>query len=216
VLSEREDGDQTSASLPWPRGRLSVPRSGGGKERVRWGGGQGLGGVDWGRGATAQPRRRTARAGRTKGREWSDVRCAGWLGGARGWGCLLTVALVLARANAANRVTTVKLSAGGDRTCIVTTEDSVRCWGDAGEGGLGYGNSENIGDNEYPSSLGNTVVSLGASAVSVSAGDDHTCALSTSSWEMGGIALVWAPKQRSTDLFPLCVQSPTEQFGVGA
>jgi hypothetical protein len=101
------------------------------------------------------------------------------------WGSALlaAVALLLAKpASAAFKVGGLSLAAGGYHTCIVTTEGSVRCWGEGSEGALGYGNADSIGDNEAPSALGSTVVAIGAgSATDISAGTDHTCVLRTSS-----------------------------------
>jgi len=51
----------------------------------------------------------------------------------------------------------------------------VRCWGSGAEGRLGYGNTNNIGDNETPASAGD--VDVGGPAVAVTAGRHHTCAI---------------------------------------
>jgi hypothetical protein len=37
---------------------------------------------------------------------------------------------------------------------VITDTGAVRCWGQAGEGRLGYGNLDFIGDDETPSSVG--------------------------------------------------------------
>lgn len=67
--------------------------------------------------------------------------------------------------------------AGAEHTCALLEDGTVRCWGNAGLGRLGNGNAmENIGDNEPPS-VATNVVALGASAVQITAGDVHTCAL---------------------------------------
>jgi alpha-tubulin suppressor-like RCC1 family protein len=52
--------------------------------------------------------------------------------------------------------------------------DAVKCWGEGANGALGYGNTENIGDDELPSSVG--VVDVGAAVAELSAGGGHTCA----------------------------------------
>ncbi len=75
--------------------------------------------------------------------------------------------------------TPLHITAGGSQTCILTSAYEVRCWGEGQWGPLGYGNSNNIGDNEYPSAAGS--VSIGGSALSVSAGYDHTCAVVSAS-----------------------------------
>jgi alpha-tubulin suppressor-like RCC1 family protein len=43
--------------------------------------------------------------------------------------------------------------AGFLRTCVLLETGDVKCWGDNGRGALGYGNTENIGDDESPSSV---------------------------------------------------------------
>ncbi len=52
----------------------------------------------------------------------------------------------------------------------------VRCWGSGANGRLGYGNTNDIGDNELPGSV--APVDLGGqSAFAIAAGGSHTCAL---------------------------------------
>ena len=78
--------------------------------------------------------------------------------------------------------TATAISAGAYHTCALMSTGSVRCWGEAGSGRLGYGvgpnqfgNYESIGDNETPASVGD--VPLGGTATAISAGAEHTCAL---------------------------------------
>jgi hypothetical protein len=79
---------------------------------------------------------------------------------------------------------------GGLHTCVLLESGSVRCWGNADEfsllygGRLGYGNSEDIGDDETPASAGD--VDVGAPVVSLVAGETHTCALL-----VGGAVRCW-------------------------
>ncbi len=71
----------------------------------------------------------------------------------------------------------VQLSAGFHHTCARLDTGAVRCWGAAGSTSgspLGYGNLNNIGDNETPASAGD--VDVGGPAVDVTAGLIHTCA----------------------------------------
>lgn len=68
-----------------------------------------------------------------------------------------------------------QISAGRAHTCAVLESGSVRCWGRGRHGVLGYGNEENIGDDETPSAAGD--VPLGCRAWRVSAGTSQTCAL---------------------------------------
>jgi len=46
------------------------------------------------------------------------------------------------------------ISAGGRHTCALLDDDSVRCWGFAATGRLGYCNPNDIGDDEAPGSVG--------------------------------------------------------------
>jgi cysteine-rich repeat protein len=67
----------------------------------------------------------------------------------------------------------LQISAGENHTCAVLQGGFLRCWGQGSR--LGYGNFNQIGDNEHPYTAGN--VDVGASVVSVSAATHHTCAL---------------------------------------
>jgi alpha-tubulin suppressor-like RCC1 family protein len=71
----------------------------------------------------------------------------------------------------------IAVGGGYDYTCALLVGGSVRCWGDNPAGQLGYGNNQDIGDNEPPSAAG--PVQLGASALSISAGWEHACVLLT-------------------------------------
>ena len=73
--------------------------------------------------------------------------------------------------------TAVALSAGGSHTCAVLDDGSVRCWGNGGNGRLGYADTTTIGDNEAPGSVGPVDLGAGRTAVAVSAGAAHTCAV---------------------------------------
>ena len=70
----------------------------------------------------------------------------------------------------------VDVVAGNEHTCALLDDGAVRCWGRASLGRLGNGDPmENIGDNEPPSAIG--PVALGAGAIQLAAGAEHTCAL---------------------------------------
>ena len=58
-------------------------------------------------------------------------------------------------------------------------QQSIKCWGAAGSGQLGYGNTTHVGDDdgEMGDSLHTVDVGAGLSAVAVSAGFTHTCAV---------------------------------------
>ncbi len=71
--------------------------------------------------------------------------------------------------------TVVSVVAGGNHTCTLLDNGKVRCWGRGEYGQLGYGNTDNIGDNEQPYEAGD--VNVGGTVVSIAAGYDHTCVL---------------------------------------
>lgn len=71
--------------------------------------------------------------------------------------------------------TVVQLAAGNIHTCALLDTGAVRCWGFNSSGELGYGHTATIGDNETPSAAGD--VDLGGTAVQITAGYNHTCAL---------------------------------------
>ena len=71
--------------------------------------------------------------------------------------------------------TVTQIAAGGARTCALLTTGNVRCWGEGFAGSLGYGNTNDIGDNETPASVGD--VNIGATATQIAASMFHTCAL---------------------------------------
>jgi alpha-tubulin suppressor-like RCC1 family protein len=73
--------------------------------------------------------------------------------------------------------TAVAISAGGRHTCAILDDGTVRCWGQGSDGQLGYGNTDNVGDDETPGSVGPVDLGAGRTAVAISAGGRHTCAL---------------------------------------
>ena len=74
-------------------------------------------------------------------------------------------------------VSVAQVSAGFDHTCVLLQDGTVKCWGRGEYGRLGYGNVNDIGDDELPSAVG--TVQLGADVIvtQVAAGDQHTCVL---------------------------------------
>ena len=69
------------------------------------------------------------------------------------------------------------ISAGDFHTCALLDDGSVRCWGYGANGRLGYGNVQNVGDDETPGSAGPVNLGPGRTATAISAGLGHTCAL---------------------------------------
>jgi alpha-tubulin suppressor-like RCC1 family protein len=65
--------------------------------------------------------------------------------------------------------------AGDVSTCAVETVGKLHCWGFGGFGQLGYGNMQNIGDDEPPADAG--TVQIGEPIADVAIGQFHACAL---------------------------------------
>ena len=81
-------------------------------------------------------------------------------------------------------LTATHISLGNSHACAILNNGRVKCWGDGGDGRLGYGNSNDIGDDE--NELGDALpfVELGTdetdspyTAKQIAAGWDITCAL---------------------------------------
>jgi alpha-tubulin suppressor-like RCC1 family protein len=70
--------------------------------------------------------------------------------------------------------TVIQIAAGAHATCALLDDGAVRCWGRALEGELGYGNAEDIGDDETPASAGN--IEVGGPATSIDVGFLNVCA----------------------------------------
>ena len=60
-------------------------------------------------------------------------------------------------------------------SCALFDSGTVSCWGAGGTGRLGYGNTDSIGDDELPSSVG--AVSIGDKVKYITVGYAHNCAL---------------------------------------
>ena len=75
--------------------------------------------------------------------------------------------------------TAVAVAAGGMHTCALLDTGAVKCWGDGTYGPLGFADQENRGDN--PNEMGDALPPVdlgpGRTAVAVSAGASHSCAL---------------------------------------
>ena len=84
---------------------------------------------------------------------------------------------------------TADIAAGAYHTCAILDNGDVSCWGFGGSGRLGYGNNDNIGDNETPGSAGAVDLGAGRTATSITAGFEHTCAIldngDVSCWGIG-------------------------------
>lgn len=77
-------------------------------------------------------------------------------------------------------LTATAISAGGAHTCAILSDGTVHCWGHGYTGALGYGTTS---DSYTP---GPAVDLGGRSALAISAGNAHTCAI-----VVGGAVLCW-------------------------
>jgi alpha-tubulin suppressor-like RCC1 family protein len=73
--------------------------------------------------------------------------------------------------------TATAITGGGDHFCAILDTGGVKCWGVGGSGNLGYGNTNTIGDNETPAAVGTVDIGAGRTAVAISGGTLHTCAI---------------------------------------
>ncbi|ACO63941.1 predicted protein, partial [Micromonas commoda] len=71
------------------------------------------------------------------------------------------------------------IAAGGDHTCAILDDDSVKCWGQGQNGQLGYGDTLSRGDSagEMGDNLPSVDLGSGRSAKFIAAGESHTCAI---------------------------------------
>lgn len=108
-----------------------------------------------------------------------NVRCWGYNGhGELGYGHTNTIGddeLVWTSGNVNVGGAVVDIAAGYNHTCALLSDGKVRCWGHNTYGQLGYGHTEQVGDNEAPASV--TEVQVGGPAIQISAGGYNTCAL---------------------------------------
>jgi alpha-tubulin suppressor-like RCC1 family protein len=70
-----------------------------------------------------------------------------------------------------------QLDAGKNHTCALLRDGNVRCWGYGGDGELGYGNKDSVGDDDTPGSVAPVDLGPGRTAKAISAGSAHTCAV---------------------------------------
>ncbi len=82
------------------------------------------------------------------------------------------------------------ITAGDGHTCAILDDDTVRCWGFALDGRLGYGSVASIGDDEPAGSAPPVNLGPGRTARAISAGGSHTCAVldngTVRCWGFGG------------------------------
>ena len=70
-----------------------------------------------------------------------------------------------------------QLTKGAGHECARMTAGDVRCWGRATGGLLGYGDLNDIGDNETPAGVGPVPIGVSEPVVDIGGGDDFVCAV---------------------------------------
>ncbi len=73
-----------------------------------------------------------------------------------------------------------QLSVNGDSTCVLRTDDKIKCWGLNNDGQLGYGNQIDIGDNEPLTDVGTVQVNsvaIQGKVTRIFSGKNHNCVL---------------------------------------
>ncbi|MCY1056499.1 DUF4215 domain-containing protein [Nannocystis sp. SCPEA4] len=82
----------------------------------------------------------------------------------------------------------VAIDAGGDHTCALLDDNTLKCWGGYDDGALGLEDTASRGSN--PGEMGDNLpavkLGLGKIPVAVSTGENHTCALLN-----GGLVKCW-------------------------
>ncbi len=73
--------------------------------------------------------------------------------------------------------TPAQITHGFEHVCVLTTDAELFCWGQGDDGRLGYGNTDDIGNDEPPLSAGPVDVGAGRTVLTASAGSTTTCAL---------------------------------------
>jgi alpha-tubulin suppressor-like RCC1 family protein len=80
-----------------------------------------------------------------------------------------------------------RIASGGEHNCVLLRSGGIRCWGYGLLGRLGYGNEENIGDDETPSDAGD--VEITGAVADAAAGGAYSCVLLTNGgvrcWGLG-------------------------------
>jgi len=75
--------------------------------------------------------------------------------------------------------TATAIEAGGNHTCAILDDASLKCWGKNNLGQLGLGNTSNRGDglNQMGDNLSAVDLGTGRTATAIEAGGNHTCAI---------------------------------------
>jgi len=75
--------------------------------------------------------------------------------------------------------TATAISAGSEHTCAILDNASLKCWGEGNYGQLGYGNTNDLGNDSDEMGDNLPVVDLGTgrTATAIGAGSQHTCVI---------------------------------------
>ena len=91
----------------------------------------------------------------------------------------LSIVVIIFAVATVGEAATKQIALGGSHTCALLIDSTVKCWGAAQEGQLGYEDFNNRGNG--PEEMGDKLpaVNLGETrtAVQITAGESHTCAL---------------------------------------
>jgi alpha-tubulin suppressor-like RCC1 family protein len=69
------------------------------------------------------------------------------------------------------------VSVGENHVCAIRSDGQLRCWGASNQGQLGLGQTPSVGDDPGETSIGPVPLPAGRTAVAVTAGFQHTCAI---------------------------------------
>jgi len=105
------------------------------------------------------------------------IRAIGGLLAALALGCAFPAGAPAEQASQPASAAAGTLDIGRYHACAILELGSVRCWGFGGGGSLGYAGEDTIGDDETPAAAGPVDLGPGRTAVALSAGWFHTCAL---------------------------------------
>lgn len=83
----------------------------------------------------------------------------------------------------------IAIASGNFHSCAILADETVRCWGSGDVGQLGYGNTDDVGDDETPASAGAVSLGAGRTAKAITAGRYHSCAILDN-----GEVLCWGAK----------------------
>ena len=102
--------------------------------------------------------------------------------------------------------TAVALSSGEAHTCAILDNGAVSCWGEGSDGQLGNGATSDKTTPTLTSSLG-----TGRTAVALSSGGAHTCAIldngAVSCWGAGRLRPDWVMEEHTTQTTPTLTSS---------